>query len=64
MGAVYSKTTVSFEGKLVIPFQDKKIDLICLIQEINNIAAGIYVKLNKSASLYHCIRIFINLRLG
>ena len=62
MGTVYSGDTVSFEGKLVIPCHVKFFDLLWLIQDTNNINAGLGVKLNKSDSLYHCIRSFINLR--
>ena len=31
------------------------------MQDTKKITKGIDVKINKSASLYHCIRIFINL---
>ena len=34
------------------------------MQETKKITAGLDVKLNKSASLYHCIRIFTNLLQG
>ena len=59
MGAVYSRTTVSFEGKWVLPFQVKKIVSLWLIQETKKITEVLDVKLNKSASLYHCIVTFI-----
>ena len=34
------------------------------MKDTKNITAGIDVKLNKPASLYHCTRSFINLRQG
>ena len=34
------------------------------MQETNKITAGLKVKLNKPASLYHCIISFINLQQG
>ena len=39
-------------------------DSLWIMQKTKNITSGIEVKLNKSTSLYHCIRIFINLRQG
>ena len=64
MGTVYSRTKVSFEGKRGLLLQVKKIDSLWIMQETKNITTGMYVKLNKLASLYHCIRSFINLRQG
>ena len=45
-------------------YKSKKFDLLWIMQEKKNITTGMYVKLNKLASLYHCIRSFINLRQG
>ena len=64
MGRVYSRATVSVEGKLLLPFQAKKIYSLCIMQETKKIAVGLDVKLNKSDILYHCIISFINLRQG
>ena len=62
MDIVYSMDTISVEGKQGLPFQLKKSDLLWLMQETKKITTGLNVKLNKSASLYQCIRSFINLR--
>ena len=42
----------------------KQIDSLRIVQYTKNITAVLYVKLNKPASLYHCIRRFINLQQG
>ena len=60
MVTVYYRSTFSVEGKLVLPFQVKKIYLLWLMQDTKKINAVLDIKLNNSASLYHCIRSFIN----
>ena len=44
------------------PSKSKNLDSLWLMKDKNNITAGIEVKLKKLASLYHCIRVFINMR--
>ena len=53
-----------FKGNEDFSSKSKYFDLLWLIQETKNITVGIGVKLNKSASLCHCIRSFINLQQG
>ena len=40
--------------------KSKPLNFLWLIQDTKKITAGVAVKLNKSDSLYHCIRSFIN----
>ena len=64
MKTMHNKDTIGIEGKRKIYNQAKKKDSLWLTKEKNKITAGIYVKLNKSFSLYHCIRGFINTTQG
>ena len=52
------------KGNEDFPSRFKCFDALWLIQETKKITALINVKINKSDSLYHCIRRFTNLRKG
>ena len=64
MWTLYYRATVCVKSKWRLPFQVKKFDSLWLMQKTKNITAGLGVKISKSSSLYHCIRIFLNLRQG
>ena len=53
-----------FEGKWGLTFQVIFLYSLCLTQDTKNITSWLDVKLNKPASLYHCIISFINLQQG
>ena len=64
LGKIHPKATIVIGGERRLFNQVKKFDSLWLMKKKNNTPAVLYIKINKSDSVYHCMTGFINMQQG